>query len=294
DDAIVGRPAIATSGTKALICAPKGLNRPPEQGVACAWIDGISGEAYFRDRIVIFSDPANNVYMNQPSLAPLGTGRFALQVIESTGPQDKKAHRKGVSRTHLYVLEPSDTDGPGAAGVKASVSGVGVFQTHTAIISGKYGEKGERHVGLFEAPITGGGVPVLSFLGYDAGGQKWRPLDERDQWIVGPGSGDSGNLANQYGANPSTHGRDLIRGIGDVPNPGAGLKGGWMSQVKSFFVLPYAGRQSVGQKNALFLSFVPGETLPLPPDPRPQPEPEPKPNPGDTSPGDTGSSACGV
>lgn len=264
DDNSIGRPAIATFGEKALVCASKGDQRPPEVGVACAWINAIDGTVYWRDRVVAPSVPANKVYMNQPSLAALGDGRFVLQAIESTG-QGKDTNVKGSSKVHLYVLEPNNVD----EGLKANISNLGVYQTHTAVISGKYGEKGETFVGLFEAPITGSGVPAISFLSYDASNQKLNPLnEERDQWIVGPNVGDSGKIANLYGANPGKQGRDFMRGIGDVPNPGAEVKDGWMAGVKSFFVLPYAGMRKGEDKNALFLSFVPGETV-TPPSPEP-------------------------
>lgn len=267
DDNSIGRPAIATFGERALVCASKGDQRPPEVGVACAWINAIDGTVYWRDRVVAPSIPANKVYMNQPSLAPLGGGRFVLQAIESTG-QGKDTNIKGGSKVHLYVLEPNDAD----EGLKTTISNVGVYQTHTAVISGKYGEKGETFVGLFEAPITGSGVPALSFLSYDAANQKFNPLnEERDQWVVGPNVGDSGKVANLNGANPGKQGRDFMRGIGDVPNPGAEVNGGWKAGVKSFFVLPYAGMRNGEDKNALFLSFMPGETVappvPEPPDP---------------------------
>jgi MYXO-CTERM domain-containing protein len=283
DDNSIGRPAIATSGDKALICASRGDNRPPEDGVACAWINARSGVVYWRDKVVVASDPGNKVYMNQPSLASLGNGRFVLQVIESTG-QGKNTDIKGVSRTHLYVLEPRDSDGPGAEGMMAAISDVGVYQTHTAVISGKYADKGETFVGLFEAPITGSSLPVISFFSYDVNGQKWNPFDEtHDQWIVGANDADSGKLANLYGANPGKQGRDFMRGIGDVQNPGAGVDGGWMSVVKSFFVLPYAGMRAGEDKNALFLSFLPGETS-VPPSPPELPDP----------PGDAGTVSTGA
>ena len=52
DDNSIGRPTIATHGDKALVCASRGDNRPPEDGVACAWIDAVSGEVYWRDKVV--------------------------------------------------------------------------------------------------------------------------------------------------------------------------------------------------------------------------------------------------
>ena len=58
--------------------------------------------------------------------------------------------------------------------MRASISGVGIYQKHTSLIAGKYGKRGETYVGLFEAPITGSSVPVISFLGYDADGPSCR------------------------------------------------------------------------------------------------------------------------
>lgn len=269
DDTSIGRPTIATYGEKALICAARGDERPPEDGVACAWINAVSGAVYWRDRIVAPSDPARDVYMNQPSLASLGGGRFALLVIESTG-QGKDGGVKGASRVHLLVLEPSDADGPNAPGLRGEIEGIGEYQAHAALVAGRYGVEGRTFAGLFEAPITGSGVPLISFFSYDVAGQKWNPLDKvHDRWVVGAHPGDSGKLANLYGANPGKQGRDFLRGIGDVPNPGAGVAGGWMPEVKSFFVLPYAGKRDTDVKNALFVSFVPGETLGTPVEPEP-------------------------
>ena len=42
-----------------------------------------------------------------------------------------------------------------------------------------------------------------------------------DEWVVGAYNGDSGYIANKYGQNPNTQGRDFLRCIGNVPNPGA-------------------------------------------------------------------------
>jgi MYXO-CTERM domain-containing protein len=83
--------------------------------------------------------------------------------------------------------------------------------------------------------------------------------DKANQWPIGY-YGDSGHIANIYGQNPNTQGRDFLRCIGDVPNPGHGVSGGYLSNVESFFVAPHAGRIPGDPKNALFLSLVPGKT----------------------------------
>ena len=76
---------------------------------------------------------------------------------------------------------------------------------------------------------------------------------------------DSGYAANLYGPNPGRQGRDFLRCIGDVPNPGFGKAGGFRPEVASFFARPSCGMQPGEPKNALFLSLlpahVPGRTI---------------------------------
>ena len=267
----IGRPAMWTSGDNTLLCAAKGDQRPPEDGVACAYYNSQSGELYWKNEVVAASEPANQIYMNQPSLALIGPGRYALQVTESTG-MGKNTNVKGGSKTHIYILEPT-VDGPG---VKAHMSGIGVYQTHSAIVAGKYSDAGQPFVGLFEASITGSGIPAVTFLNYDSAAQQFGSVDTiKNQWVVGATPSDSGYLANIYGANPGDQGRDFLRGIGDVPNPGDGVSGGFKSEVKSFFVLPYAGKGPDDEKNGLYLSFVPGHTnVPVTPQPPEEVPPE--------------------
>jgi MYXO-CTERM domain-containing protein len=102
----------------------------------------------------------------------------------------------------------------------------------------------------------------MSFIEYDPSGEKFTPMDTTlNQWVLGPTVADSGYLANIYGNNPNDQGRDYMRGIGDVPNPGAGSDKGFMPTVKDWFVLPYAGRNKGDYKNGLYLTFIPGATL---------------------------------
>jgi MYXO-CTERM domain-containing protein len=253
----IGRPTMVTaSEDRALVCAAKGDNRPPEDGVECAYYNPRDGELYWRE-VIAASQPNDHIYMNQPSVTKLGPGRFALHVIESTG-QGKNTNVKGGSRSHVYILQPNDE----TAGVKAHAEAVGVYQTHSSIFAGRYGDKGDTYLGIYEAAITGSGVPAITFASYDSAAQQITIDAAADQWVVGPTNADSGYLANLYGANPGKQGRDFMRGIADVPNPGDGVAGGFMSEVKTFWVLPYAGMDGTeGEyKNALYLSFVPGQT----------------------------------
>jgi hypothetical protein len=250
----IGRPAIvAISANRSLFCAAKGDQRPPEVGVNCAMMDLDSGLELWEATLAA-SDPWNNVYMNQPSVALLDGGRVALQVIESDG-LGKNKNKKGSSKTRLFVLAPDDT-GPHVITQKDAI---GPYQAHSSICSGAYGLDGAMRVGVFDASITGSGLATITFAGFDGNDIGVDKL--KDEWVVGAHNGDSGYIANKYGNNPGTQGRDFLRCIGDVPNPGAGVEGGFMPESKTFFAVPYTGRKPGEDKNALFLSFVPGHTL---------------------------------
>jgi MYXO-CTERM domain-containing protein len=264
----IGRPSIAQSGEYSLLCAAKGELRPPEDGVACSYINAKTGEVMWSNMEIAESQPGNGIYFNQPSVVELSPGRFALQVIQSTG-NGKNTNVKGGSLVHLYVLQPT-VDGPG---VKGHYDGglIGSYQTHSAIIAGLYGTDGLPKLALLEAPITGNSVPLLTFIDYEPTGETFKTLDmAMNQWVLGKGKADSGLMANLYGNNPNDQGRDYMRGIGNVANPGAGLENGFMPLVKSFFVTPYAGRSTGKNKNGLYLTFIPGHVLeeiaPTPPE----------------------------
>ncbi len=258
----IGRPAIvAASPDRSLFCASKGDNRPPEDGVECAWIDAGTGNVLWK-KILAPSQPLLKKYMNQPSVARLDYGRFAVNLQESNGA-GKTTNTKGSNISHLFVIEPSDT----GFVEKAHKSGLGIHQTHAAICSGGYGIEGKRHIAIMGAPITGVGPPGIQIASYET--QTDLIADKANLWQIGD-YGDSGRLANLYGHNPTTRGRDYLRCIGDVPNPGHGLADGYQSNVKTFFVAPHAGRVPGDPKNSLFLSFIPGATTlvvaPEPPD----------------------------
>jgi MYXO-CTERM domain-containing protein len=198
--------------------------------------------------------------MNQPSVAMLDYGRFAVNLQESSG-DGKKTNTKGANTSHLYVIEPSDS----GYIENAHKVGLGSYQTHAAICAGGYGASGKRHIAIMGAPITGVGLPGLQMASYDA--QTDLVADKANQWPIGY-YGDSGHIANIYGQNPHTQGRDFLRCIGDVPNPGHDVAGGYMSNVETFFVAPHAGRIPGDPKNALFLSIIPGKTnKPVVPEP---------------------------
>jgi MYXO-CTERM domain-containing protein len=91
-----------------------------------------------------------------------------------------------------------------------------------------------------------------------------------EQRAVNSENGDSGYISNIYGRNPNNQGRDFLRCIANVANPGYGVANGFMPNVKSFIAAPHGGRKSGDPKNSLFLSLMPGEVdAPQPPDKNP-------------------------
>jgi MYXO-CTERM domain-containing protein len=265
-----GRPSVArVSDTRTLVCSSDGLGRPPVNGVACGLIDAVTGQRLWTQRIAQAQpDATPAVYFNQPIIVQGENGRFYVQVERTNGggnrnggQQGRDQNRtRGGSHNMIYTLLPDDEGAH--IQTDATVDGIGVNQVHATACSGKYGPQGAWHVAVFDASITGSGVAAVALARYDiAQGQLVRLA--RNQ-ILGGYNADSGYLANLYGQNPNDQGRDYLRCIGDVPNPGFGIEGGYMPDVKTFFAFPYTGRVGDEPKNSLFLSLMPGEVPPPP------------------------------
>ena len=110
---------------------------------------------------------------------------------------------------------------------------------------------------------------------------------------------DTGWLSNLYGQNPNTQGRNYVKCIGNVNNPGYGVTGGYQPAVKTFVAVAAASRKyrpdgMMQDKLASDLVLVPAVIAPdappvgtdpaeeEDPDPTPDPEPEPEPDPTPT------------
>lgn len=249
----IGRPSFVPVGTdKTFFCASKGNNRPPEQGVECATLNAMDGTILHKE-LIAKSDPANNSYMGQPTVAKLSDSMMAIQVLESNG-YGKKTDKKGTNYSHLYAFSISgDTFAK-----QAYQNGIGLAPTHSAICSGAYGEKGEQYLAVFGMSPTGIGQPNMQFVSFTGG--SFKADINANNWIVGY-YGDSGRLANLYGPNPNTQGRDFPMCVGDIKNPGFGKLNGYMSTVETFFLAPHAGNNGSNEelKNGAYLTFVPGK-----------------------------------
>lgn len=259
----IGRAAMAANGgDRALLCAASGSQNRPEPNVQCAHMNVSTGATIWKDNVatgVMDNDPYKRKYFGQPTIAPLGDGTFAISVLESNGAaRNIQRNLKGSNTAHL--LHTSINPGTEALVVGGELVGAAVHQTHSAICTGKFGVDKKPTVAVVSASPTGIGRAALLTVHVDAKAVVPFSYDlKQDAWPLNF-NGDSGFLANMYGDNPGNQGRDFMRCVGDIPNPGHGVAGGFMSDVSSFFAAAIPGREVGNPKNSLYLSLLPAET----------------------------------
>ncbi len=261
----IGRPTIAAAGlTRTMFCAPEGPNRP-SNNVACALLDSTQPavptmpsmtptRSVWRNSVAV-GDDKTRTYFNQPTIARLSDNRFALMTAE-TNAMGKNGNVKGSNLSHMFMLEQN---GDNVKVGSAQIKGAAVHQTHPAICTGGYSEGGAPAIAVFSAAPTGIGRAAMQLVKYDDTAKTFAADTTTDMWTTA-WYGDSGHLSNWYGRNPGNQGRDFLRCIGGVANPGHGVPNGYMSNVKTFFVGAVHGRVPGDAKNSLFLSLVPGES----------------------------------
>jgi len=259
----IGRAAMAADGTdRALLCAAAGSNDRPMPNVQCARMNVSTGEIMWKDDVAkgeMNDDPYKRKYYGQPSIAKLADGEFAISVLESNGAaKNVQRNLKGSNTAHL--LHATTNAGTEALVIGGNIVGAAVHQTHSAVCGGKFGVDGKPTVAVVSAAPTGIGRAQLLTVHVDSAATTPFHYDlKQDAWPLNF-AGDSGYLSNMYGDNPGTQGRDFMRCIGDIPNPGHGIKDGFMPDVKTFFAAAIAGREVGSPKNSLYLSLLPAET----------------------------------
>jgi hypothetical protein len=252
----IGRATVAAvDASHALLCGAKGPNRPTED-VECVLIDATNGAVVGRNVVYKGAGSADagpsRVFYNQPTLVKLGDNRFALMVIESNGA-GKLTGRKAATTARLSLLERV-----GDSIVKiGEIIGAAPYPTHPSICVGPYGERGTTAVGVIATAPTDG-LPAISMVPYEPSSKLFSYDAAADLWTVAE-YGDAARLANLYGRNPGRQGRDFVRCVGDVANPGYHAANGFMPDVKTFFATAVHARVPGDYKNSLFLSLVPGQ-----------------------------------
>lgn len=248
----IGRPAIqAIDANRSVYCAAKGPDRPSDD-IECGVVNANDGKVLWKG-IVAKGDRKTMLYFNQPTVAKVGD-KIIVSALESSGQRKNNNNVKGSNISHLLAFEIGADNAMNKVG---EIVGASVHQTHSAICSGAYGEGTNQAVGVLSASPSGVGRASMAMVNFDANAKTFKYDQTNDTWPVS-WYGDSGHLANIYGENPMRQGRDFLRCIGDVPNPGYKQVGGFMPEVKSFFVATVHGRIPGNAKNSLFVSLVPG------------------------------------
>jgi len=272
-----------------LHCQARGNNRPPENGVQCAYVNGLTGDIMWKEYIRE-SDPGNHSYANQATVSYLGDDKYAVLLLESTG-QGKNTNIKGSTETELHVIRAT-ADGMSKL---AKIRNVGAYESHSAVCAGPYGDQGKLGIGVIDASITGIGPTVMEVATYDGVSNQLTFEDDMNSWILNPYDGDSGYAQNIYGGNPHTQGRGFPYCLGSMKNPSFGMDVGFMPEVETFFVVPHVAGRSPEEKLSMYVGLVPGKVVKATPPEAPtddgtptqntQPQGEtPTPDPGGDSP----------
>lgn len=267
DPANIPRPFMAqiTTDGKFAVTAAKGDERPPEDGAYVRVIDVANPNAGDGGKLtgqmaLMKSNEGNHLYANSPELQP-GPTAGTFWAINTTSHQEAD-NEKGASALYAHIVQ----FGPDYGLQIMSTKAVGHYQAHASLCTSTHGPDGVQAGVLIESSITNSGPGVATPLYYDTAGLA---ITEGPAKVTTPYTADSGELANLYGNNPNTQGRDFVSCIGSVANPGYGLDTGWQKETQSFIVTASYGMMSPDDyKNSMFLTFIPAHTpnVTLPPD----------------------------
>jgi hypothetical protein len=267
DPANIPRPFMAqiTTDGKFAVLAAKGDERPPEDGAYARVIDVANpnngdGGRLTGQMALMKSNEGARLYANSPEIAP-GPTAGTFWAINTTSHQEND-NDKGTSMLYGHIIQFA----PDYSLQIMSTKAVGHYQAHAALCTSTHGPDGVQAGVLVESSISNSGPGVVTPLYYDSTGLA---ISEGPAKVTSPYTADSGELANLYGNNPNTQGRDFVSCIGSVQNPGYGLDTGWQKETQSFIVTASYGMMSPDDyKNSMFLTFIPAHTpnVTLPPD----------------------------
>ncbi|MGZ4555763.1 MAG: hypothetical protein ACXVXZ_08455, partial [Mycobacteriaceae bacterium] len=324
----IGRPSILLFGTnRALYAAPKGQQRPSEQGDEVALLDTSTivnnqMKVLWRKVVVQAKPDANNVggidglpgplggrgiYPSSPTLIAGDAADEVQLVTFISGGEGHNRNKKGSSTSYITKLKITDT---GFTKV-AEQTGVGLESSHIVATTAKVGIVGQekQSVVLYASGITGMGTGALAFVKHDPTTNTFvtsAPAAAASSLVT-----EGGYLNNMLGRNPATQGREHLNAYGDIANLAYHVTGAtFMPKVQSFIVIPHGSRQYIMKgtaplvqaadgrmlpedRNALYLSFVAAVRDADEAPPSPPPAPAPGANPGTPgTPGSDGTSAA--
>lgn len=237
----------------AMACWTAGNTQPPNKGVRCGAIDISEGTPTGGNRARLLwrkyiEQRTDNTYRTEVRTVPMldsttgkPTGKFIALYEESNR---RRRNGKGSQTLMGAVLEATPT---GLTQVTTKLQGSmalpGADATHGEHCGTLWGDDG---VGVHKQFVMSGSyngdagaLSTAYVIGHDTA--KNTLVTERK---IGLRTAiDHSWLANIYGQNPNTQGRNYMHCIGNVTNPGYGVTGGYMSDVKSFVAIPATSRR---------------------------------------------------
>ncbi len=243
--------AILQDGVVA-IGGPVGDNRPPDVGVGLFVLDWMQGNV-MAEHIIQETNELTDIWPNDVRLAP---GQYPGDIVWKHNISNgfgEDTNDKGTSQLKLHTLRLTED---WELIIQDTLEDIDMpFQTHAALCTGADGavEATDRSIAVVTGSPSGAGQGQMSI--FDFGTEKKLGLARRKATISD--YSDSGMQSNIFGANPNNQGRNFFNCVGEVPNPGYGVDGGFRPYVKSFWAITMSGKEPAFERNSQFLSLTP-------------------------------------
>ncbi len=251
---------IAPGSKEGYVTSVEADEQPAEIGFRLTKFNVDTG-APIASKIVVRSDPKQNLYVAEPSIALVGD-KVAIgwgygTPVRNRNNNDANGHTGSSKMANLALFSMADLTMVGTP-----MKDVAPYGRHAHIYATSYGESGEKAVAYASGSSTGtkGGLAQLVPLKADG------TLGNLDYNKVYPMSlfSDVANVQARGKRNPNNQAKGFINGLGDVPNPGFDKPTGFMPEVKTFTMSTITGytdqtAADIAKRNSLWLSLIPSQ-----------------------------------
>lgn len=264
------------AGTENLVveCGTAGNNQPPERGVRCYGVDtdpnGEQGEnadsrLLWRQYIERYGDEDESgdfIHPTQVRFAPiLDAEGNVTDTVMATWQRIEGRRRRGKGSAKAMIASfRFSRDGMEMVAAPQENVFPASDATHASICSTLWGTTGsaEHRAFMISSSVNGSTASFAraAVVGFDG------TSASLDTTVGLRAAIDNAWLSNIYGNNPNTQGRNFIS-CTNIENPGYGVSGGYMSDVKSFVGIPANTRRMDAERGipedklALELVLVP-------------------------------------
>lgn len=289
---------------RVLYCGTSGNNQPPNKGIMCALLNTAEGNV--PNRVVwkkYVVEREGDLYKTTGDVVPTYdaagnlTNKYIVSYVQVDVSQ-RNGREKGMTKIYQVPVEISDTTLTMLATPTDKAVDFG-DQAHPILAGGNYGEGSSAGPATFliqgslvDSPAGPGTISVM----------RYNPATnelQKETSITLPVPTGMGMISQRYGNNPNTPQGRNHQTLISIQNPGFGVVGGFMPEVKELIVMPNTGPtrrpdNTLSEKAGFQLVLIPSVTAsaqtgtpPAPPAPPPAPEPEPE-NPDDPPGGASG------